>query len=57
MLNIYTQEKFPRAGLELCQYATPNLSASYYVAANGEKVTDTTLDIAAARAALNALAQ
>lgn len=57
VIKIYTDQKFAREALELCQYQTPNLPLSYCVLANGEKVTDTTMDFAAAQAALNALAQ
>lgn len=57
MLTTYTDQKFPREALEIRQYKTPNLPGLFYVEANGKKVTDTTHDLAAAQATLNALTQ
>jgi len=57
MITTYTDEKFPREVLAIRQYKTPNLPAHFYVEANGKKITDTTHDLAAAQAALEALAR
>ena len=51
----YTDETFPAAELAIKQYTTPNLPAAYYVAARGTKITDSTMDRAAAEAARRAL--
>ena len=54
-MDRYTIETFPAAELTIEQYTTANLPGAYYVAARGTKVTDSTMDRAAAETARRAL--